>query len=204
MLWPLRPAESAKVSRTAHDGQVVVSIEHAPLSGVTPDMLAWWYAHVPGTMAYAGDVYPRYLVWHPLDHILYQVIRPAAGGGVGPGAQLHITEALGRDPGRLIDIRVQVEELGAAGAIIAKRVAGTHLVRLENEFAAAPEGVRYVTRMRLGDHSPLGRLALNRVATTRAFPPAKLQAWTRHHIEEIGNLEHFLPALYAERAPHES
>ncbi|WP_327583923.1 hypothetical protein OHA25_50255 [Nonomuraea sp. NBC_00507] len=55
------------------------------------------------------------------------------GGGVGPGAQLHITEALGRDPGRLIDIRVRVEELGAAGAIIAKRVAGTHLVRLENE-----------------------------------------------------------------------
>jgi hypothetical protein len=28
------------------------------------------------------------------------------------------------------------------------------------------------------------------------LPGEKAMAWVRHHIEEIGNLEHFLPALY--------
>ncbi|MEV4175097.1 hypothetical protein [Nonomuraea sp. NPDC049709] len=203
VVWPLRPPSSATVSQAAHDGQVVVTIEHAPLSGVTPEMLAWWFGHVPGTMRYAGDVYPRYLVWHPLDHISYELVQPASGGGIGPGARLHIREALGRDPRRLIDIRVQVEELGEGGAVVAKRVAGTGLVRLENEFTAVPSGTRNVSRLRLGDESLLGRLLTNHIATTRAFPPDKLDAWARHHIEEIGNLEHFLPELFEERAGHE-
>jgi hypothetical protein len=37
------------------------------------------------------------------------------------------------------------------------------------------------------------------VARRRAFPPEKLTAWTRHHIEEIGNLENFLPALFRDQ-----
>ena len=36
-------------------------------------MLSWWYRHVPGTMQYADGTYSRYLVWHPLDHISYEI-----------------------------------------------------------------------------------------------------------------------------------
>jgi hypothetical protein len=57
-------------------------------------------------------------------------------------------------------------------------------------------GTRYVTRMSVGDDTLAGRLLLNWIARSRAFPPEKLRAWTRHHIEEIGNLENFLPCLY--------
>jgi hypothetical protein len=99
LLWPLRPVQSARWSVTEDHGRVVVTVEHAPLAGVTTEMLRWWYRHVPGRMTYAGRTWPRYLVWHPLDHIGYQVVRPGATGGVGPGAGLHITEALGRDLG---------------------------------------------------------------------------------------------------------
>jgi hypothetical protein len=54
--------------------------------------------------------------------------------------------------------------------------------------------------MTLGDDTLPGRLLLNRVARTRAFPPSKLERWIRHHIEEIGNLENFLPTLFGARA----
>jgi hypothetical protein len=202
VLWPLRPPGSATVRKTSSDGRTVVTIRHALLDDVTPEMLSWWYGHVSGTMRYAGEVWPRYLVWHPLDHIAYEVTSPA-DDGVGPGARLHITEAPGRDLDQLIDIRVGVEQVDTQAAVISSRVLGTALVRLENEFTPARGGTRYVTRMTIGDTTPAGRFVLNRLAHTRAFPPAKLAAWTRHHIEEIGNLENFLPDLFRYRSDHE-
>jgi DAPG hydrolase PhiG domain len=200
VLWPLRPRESARVSVAAGDGRVVVTIEHAPLHEVTAEMLAWWFRHVPGTMAYAGGTYSRYEVWHPLDHISYTLVRPDPHGAIGPGAELRITEALGRNLDNLIDIRVTVEEFGDGRSVVVKRVMGAALVRLENEFQTEPAGARYVSRMTIGDTTPLGRRILNRIAHRRAFPPKRIEPWIRHHIEEIGNLEHFLPDLVRERA----
>ncbi|TDD14431.1 hypothetical protein E1218_33060 [Kribbella turkmenica] len=203
VLWPLRPLDSAAVRTAARDGRTVVTIRHALLSDITPEMLSWWYAHVSGTMRYAGQQWPRYLVWHPLDHIAYDVTSPSTDGTVGPGARLHITEAPGRDLDQLIDIRVGVEQIDSQAAIISSRKWGTSLVRLENEFTAARGGTRYVTRMTIGDSTPLGRVVLNRLAHAKAFHRAKLTAWIKHHIEEIGNLENFLPDLFRYRSDHE-
>jgi hypothetical protein len=84
ILWPLRPAESAEHQITNDGSQLIITITHAPLRGVTAEMLQWWFRHVAGTMSYAGGIWPRYLVWHPLDHVSYDVVSPAADGGVGP------------------------------------------------------------------------------------------------------------------------
>lgn len=130
--------------------------------------------------------------------------RPGKAGGVSVGAHLHITEALHRDPDNLLDIRVTVEEIDECHAVIARRVLGTSLVRLENEFAAGRTGAAYVTRMTIGDDTALGRLLLNQVAHRRAFPPRRIQAWVRHHVEEIGNLENFLPDLFTTTASDEA
>src|SRR5262245_34162549 len=123
VLWPLRPQDSARVSRRDHGGRRIVTIEHAPLAGVTAEMLTWWYGHVPGTMEYAGSAYPRYLVWHPLDHITYEVENQA--DRVRAGSKLHIVEALGRDPDSVLDIHVTVETLNECSAIISKRIGGS-------------------------------------------------------------------------------
>ena len=201
VLWPLRPLESAAVTTTSDDSRTVVTIAHAPLQQVTPDMLAWWYGHIPGTMQYAGQICPRYLVWHPLDHIAYELTTP--GDVIGAGSQLHITEALGRDLDKLIDLQVTVETIDSDAAIMSKRVLGSSIIRLENEFTPSNAGCRYLTRLTVGDTTALGRLALNSVAHNHAFPAPKLAAWIRHHVEEIGNLENFLPDLFRYRADHE-
>ena len=44
-----------------------------------------------------------------------------------------------------------------------------------------------------------GRLGLNRIVRAVILPGEQLLAWARHHVEEFGNLERFLPGLYAER-----
>jgi uncharacterized protein (TIGR00369 family) len=175
-LWPLREPSTASVTRDRDRHRAHVRIEHAPLSGVTAAMLRWWYGNVPGSMTYAGAIYPRYLVWHPLDHISYEVV--SAGGTasdhagddrVRTGSKLRIREALQRDPDQLIDIRVTVDELRPNRAVIVKRVLGTTIVRLENDVHDAPSGAAYRTTLTVGDTTPLARIVLNRIAHRRAF-----------------------------------
>ena len=203
LLWQLRPLESARSSVVQHGGRAVITIRHAPLRGVTPEMLSWWYRHVAGQMPYAGSTYPRYLVWHPLDHIDYVVTANGTSGGVGTGTRLHITEALQRNLKNLLDIHVSVVEMHDGCAVIAKTVMRTSIIRLANEFTASPAGASYVTTMTLGDDTVLGHVALNQVAGRKAFPPRRIHPWMRHHVEEIGNLENFLPDLFRARSPHE-
>ncbi len=207
MLWPLRPVDSARVSRVKKGDRRSVVVEHAPLSGVTAEMLAWWHGHIAGTMSYAGQVYPRYQVWHPLDHVSYDVVgnsRVERNRPVQAGSSVRIVEALGRDPDSVLDVQVTVERIDQHSAVIAKRMLGTSVVRMENEFLTSKAGARYVTQLTLGEDTLAGRLMLNRMARERALPPAKLERWIRHHVEEVGNLENFLPELFEARAEAES
>jgi len=106
----------------------------------------------------------------------------------------------GQFPG---EVHLGVEELDDRSATIAKRVLGSSLVRLENEYDAIGGDTRYVTRLILGDDTVPGRLLLNKVARTKAFPEHQVAPWIRHHIEEIGNLENFLPDLVRYHADQE-
>ena len=161
-------------------------------------MLGWWYHNVEGDMDYAGQRWPRYFVWHPLDHISYTVTG-RIDGKIEPGTRLHIREAFQRNPENLLDLRAEVESIDSSAAIIRKRIAGLTVLRLVNRFTATASGTRYVTEMTIGVEGPLGRL-LNPLLRRRILGGARGQAWIRHHVEEIGLLEHFLPGLYATAA----
>jgi hypothetical protein len=41
------------------------------------------------------------------------------------------------------------------------------------------------------------------VVTTPILSPAMLERWLRHNVEGVGNLEHFLPQLHAQREESE-
>jgi hypothetical protein len=177
------------------DGRRRVMIRHAELKGITPDMLAWWFAHMEGEMDYAGGRWPRYLVWHPLDHISYEVVRRAPNGGVGPGARLHLCEAFQRAPRNLLDLTVEVERIDAEAAVICHQMFGLRVLRLINLFEPSPRGTRYVSDLTIGTEGLAGRLGFNRLIRSRVLPGDMALAWARHHIEEVGHLEHILPQL---------
>lgn len=201
IVWPLRPVESAEVrDERVERGRRIITVRHADLVGVTPEMLIWWYGHISGDMSYAGAIWPRYLVWHPLDHITYEVLRAGADGSIGPGSRIHLREAFQRDPRNLLDIVVEVEGFAADAAVIHKEIGGTRVMRLTNEFRAVPRGTRYVTRMEIGADGLAGTLGLNAIVRRRILAGTRARAWARHHVEEIGTLPHFLPGLWAAEA----
>jgi hypothetical protein len=198
VLWPLRLVSSAKIEdRRLDDGRRQIVIRHQELSGVTPTMLDWWYGHVDGPMEYAGRSYPRYLVWHPLDHISYHVTHRQPDGSVGAGSRLRIVEAFQRRSDRVLRIDVEVRRRDAHAAVIGKTVCGLDILELVNSFTATESGTAYVSVMTIGTSAWPGRLGANALITARILAGDLAMHWARHHVEEIGNLESFLPALFA-------
>ena len=194
VLYPLRPVETATVRFTdAPHHRRRVTIDHQPLAGVTQEMLLDWFTHIGETMTYGGAVIDRYLAWHPIDHIRWELARPTPGGGAAEGARFRIVEAFGGRPEFTVDVVDRVEKLDDTGIRLVQRVAGIVVFQLEHTWSAGVDGVHYVSVMDIGARSIL-LTPVNRVLCRR-FSDDMLQAWVKHNIEEVGQLEYLLPQL---------
>ncbi len=197
----MKPLSSARTAfRRLPRGSFELTIEHDLIRNVTPRMLAWWFGHIDGTMHYQGREYPRYLVWHPTDHVHWALAQAAPGGGAGVGSHFRIVEAFGGNPRHWIDSTEQVTKLDATGIRLVRRALGTEVFSLEHWFEADAQGTRYRSRMQVGAESPLGQFLLNPLLQRRLFTADMGYAWLRHNVEEVGNFEFFLPELYAAEA----
>jgi len=194
VLYPLRSVDTATVTFTeCPHGRRRITIDHRPLAAVTPAMLLDWFTHLGGTMTYGGLTVERYHAWHPIDHIHWELARPAPGGGAAEGAWFHMVEAFGARPEYTVDEVARVEKLDQTGIRLVLRVAGIPVFQLEHTWSAGADGAHYVTVMDLGARSPLLG-PVNRVIRRR-FPEDRAHAWVRHNIEEVGQLEYLLPQL---------
>ncbi|MET0699442.1 MAG: hypothetical protein ABWY93_07225 [Mycobacterium sp.] len=198
VLFPLRAVDTATVRFTdwPHRRRRV-TIDHRPLAGVTPPMLLDWFTHLDGTLSYGGVTTPRYLAWHPLDHIRWELARPAPSGGAGEGARFRIVEKFGAGDDFAVDVVDRVEKLDETGIRLVTRVAGVAVFQLEHTWSAGADGTHYVTVMDIGARSWVGTPV--NYLLGRKFPDAMAHAWVRHNIEEVGQLEYLLPALVGVR-----
>jgi hypothetical protein len=163
-------------------------------------MLGWWFRNIEGTMEYMGQTYSRYLVWHPIDHIHYEVARRSPDGTAGPGARFMIVEAFGGNLDYLIDSVADVPKNDDNGITLSVRKFGLEVMRLEHTFTPVQGGTLYESRMCVGTTAVVARPVVNHLIRTRLFTEPKARAWLKHNVEEVGNLEFFLPALYAQHA----
>jgi hypothetical protein len=199
LLAPLRTLDTAQTNiRRLADRRLLVTIRHAPLRGVTPEMLGWWFQNIEGTITVEGQKHPRYLIWHPLDHISFATTR-LPDGSVGAGVKFKIVEAFGRDTSLLIRTRDQVDLLDDSGLRLSARVGAIELFALHHRFTREADGSQYDSTLIFGLAGRLGRL-INPVLQRRVFTERHAQAWLKHNVEEVGMLENMLPALYAEQA----
>jgi len=194
VLYPLRSVDTASVRFSKHPNhRRRITIDHRPLAGITPAMLLDWFTHIGEKMNYGGEIIDRYLAWHPIDHIRWELARQAPTGGAAEGARFRMVEAFGGRPEFKIDEVARVEKLDETGIRLVKRVAGVPVFQLEHTWSAGTDGAHYVTVMDLGVRSPL-LSPVNRIVGRR-FGEAKIRAWVKHNIEEVGQLEPLLPQL---------
>jgi hypothetical protein len=195
--WPLKPFESAETSLTYDAfGRMIMHIRHDLLKGISPEMVAWWFANIAGDMDVDGVRLNKYLVWHPCDHIHWELARPGPDGRAGAGALFRIVEAFGRNPDFYIDVTETVTRLDVTGMTLEGYRAGLQVTRLNHDFARADAGTRYVSTLTIGSAVPAVRTLLNPLIHHALFTEAMGRAWLRHNIEEVGLLEHILPRIY--------
>jgi hypothetical protein len=200
--WTMKPLSSATIDESVlPDGRVVLRIQHDLLRGVTTDMLVWWWHNIEGGIELNGQTYPRYLVWHPIDHIYFRVLKRLADGNVGVGSIFHLVEALGADMTHLIDVALYLRKLDETGGVVELPVLGRSAMRIEGRFVPHEGGTQVTSTMTAGFSSWVGTIGLNRLLLGWFFPPERRRAWLKHSVEEIGNLQFFLPELYCRYAP---
>jgi hypothetical protein len=200
-LGRMKSIASARTTRTVlPTGQLQLTIEHETIRGVSPQMLRWWLANMSQTMVYRGTTYPRYLLWHPRDHIRLEIASRSPAGDAGQGAYWRIVEAFAADPDFYVDSVVYVEKLDDEGISLVRRERGVEFLRLEHRYAAVSEGASYRSRMLVGPASGMARAVFNNLVRPWVFSDEMGSAWLTHNVEEVGMLEHILPSLYAARS----
>lgn len=192
--WPLRHVDSATSSLEADiSGRLVMRIEHAPLDGLTPADLVWWFGNIGGDVEIGNGRLSRYLAWHPVDHIHWALHRPGPNGRAEVGAVFHIVEAFGGDLDYLIDVKETVTRLDLTGITLEKRIGGQLVSQLSHDFGQSSSGATYRSRLTVGlETTPVAGL-VNRLVRRFVFSSAMGQAWIQHNIEEVGLLVHLVP-----------
>jgi hypothetical protein len=195
--WPWKPLSSAGTSITkTPNGSLEVTIEHEVISGITSQMLEWWFQNLDRDVRYRGQTVHAYRLWHPRDHLRVSFTRDAAGR-VSPGQRVHIREMFARDPRFAVEEHAFLHRWDRYGVGLHVETAGQRIFELNHQFDDVPGGVQYRTRARVGAfRGALGAL-LNRVFVPHRFSAEKAQAWLTHNVEEVGCFEHFLPELFA-------
>jgi hypothetical protein len=195
--WPLKPLGSATCgAERLPDGRLSYWIRHDIVRGVTPRMLAWWFAHLEGDIVVAGQRINRYRAWHPYDHVHASYARRRPDGSIGPGAAIRLREYLGANPRYNVDTVSDIEKLDEEGFIHNPRLFGiSGLVRMEYRFTRVEAGTLYENRLLVGGVQGWRR-RVTPLMQRYGFDHAHGLAWLRHNIEEVGLFEHFLPQLY--------
>lgn len=195
--WNPKPVSSARSGiEVLPDGRLRCWIEHDILHGVTPPMLDWWFRHLEGDMDFAGQRLPRYHVWHPRDHVSVAYTRRLADGSIGVGSQLHIVEMFGGNPRHRVDALSNIVRLDEQGFGHRPQWHGLQVAAMDYSFEAVPGGTRYVNSLTTGFPSAWAR-PFNGLIRRFVFDTVRAKAWIRHNIEEVGQFESFLPALFA-------
>lgn len=199
-LGPMKAVSSARTTQSLlPSGQLLLTIEHDVIRGVTPPMLRWWFENLGQTMTYRGVVYPRYLLWHPRDHIHWELAARSPSGGSGQGARFRIVEAFAAHPDFYVDSVEHVEKLDDEGISLVRREFGAEIFRLEHRFGSVAGGASYRSRMVVGAAGGMIADLFNSVLRPRLFSDAMGTAWLTHNVEEVGMFEHILAPLHAGR-----
>jgi hypothetical protein len=179
-----RGVATAEIFVERRGGTLIQRIAHAPLKGITREMLLWWMHHIGDTVDFEGQRVMAYRLWHPADHIHW-----SSDGPVRPGSRFHIVEAFQRERRFLIDQIFEVPKLDLTGFRLQTRVAGLARLSVDEDWSDGPDGVRWVNTMRLEAPAPL-------LAIAHRLQRERFAAWLPHNVEEVGFVPEFLPAIY--------
>ncbi|WP_461424911.1 hypothetical protein [Gymnodinialimonas sp.] len=200
--WSLPDYREAKTYwEVGIDGRIYTQVEHFVLRDITPEMVAWFYQHLPiSTVELRGEIMPLYHIFHPSEHGQIAVIEPASNGvaGMSVGAKIERKEWFGPYDSQGA---ARIAEFSSEGMLAIPEMIGIKLGEVQHRFRAVPEGTAYHVHTVIGSNLPLVGSVINWFVRNYVFHPAMLEQWQRHQVEEVSGLQFFLADIYSQRGP---
>ena len=181
------------------DGRIYAEVEHFFLRDITPEMVSWFYRHLPiSTIEYQGTTYPLYHIFHPTEHGTLRVLEAASDGsaGMGLGAMVEREEWFGPYDSRGA---ARVVEYSDLGFVAVPEVAGIPIGEVRHTLSEVAGGTEYRVDAVIGSTLPVLGPLLNWYLRNKVFHPEMMAQWQRHQLEEVASLQFFLAELYAQR-----
>jgi hypothetical protein len=157
------------------DGKLEVILQHDPLPGVTPAMLAWWYQQLPlGTHKMGDTTYTYYHLFHPSEHGVIEILEAGEGPGISKGALVTRRERFGSyySKGKARVISIDADKM-----VVSPEIAGMHFGQIEHRFSSGPDGAIYTVHAVLGSDLPVIGPLINLYIRKRLFPEPVLKEW---------------------------
>jgi hypothetical protein len=190
--WKMRTLADASISvHELGDGRIEHIVKHQPIPGVTPEMLLWYFENIDKELVWRGQRAIGYRFWHPIDHIHFK-----RHGKLGAGDRWHIVEAFGGSRDYLLDRTFEVLKFDETGFCMAVFIGGRLGSFTDERWEWTPQGLLWTVHVLAGPIGfPFGLIFRKMRPRIDRF----LERWHQHNVEEDGNLQHFLPELFASR-----
>jgi hypothetical protein len=197
--WQIQDTNLAQTNYQYLDnGQILITITHLPLIDITPKMLTWFYKNLPiSTVQIGQEIFPWYQIFHPSEHQSINILQPTTDGssglGVAVGALIEKKQWF-RSYNSLTTERVMA--FSEQGMTLKPELAGLSFAQVEHLFIKTKTGTQYQVSSLIGSDLPIIGPVINLIIRYKILPEDMLKQWIRHQVEEVSNLNAFLPKLY--------
>lgn len=195
--WLLTDTSLAQTNyKYLENGQILITITHVPLISITPQMLTWFYRNLPiSTVQIGQETLSWYQIFHQSEHKSINISQPATDGssGLGVGALIEKKQWFGSYNNLTTE---RVVELSEQGITFEPELAGLSFAKIEHLFTKTTTGTQYQVTSLIGSDLPIIGPVINLIIRYKLFPDPMIKQWIRHQVEEVSNLNIFLPKLY--------
>jgi hypothetical protein len=216
--WTLKPTSSTHFDvQTRDNGQICIVLNHSLLRDVTAEMLHWWFANFIDLKVklvdidrYTDQSIPAYLLWHPSDHLSFDLKKNILNKHPKPevGVAINLREAFDYENkgwGYSVDHALKISYCRADGWAITKQlplIGNALALRVHFKDVINQEihiGAHYHCEMVIGVNGDNSIAKMINKKITSDLSLDFFDAWHLHSTEEAGAFENFLPALYKQR-----
>lgn len=195
--WQVPDASKAEYKvKVLDDGRIQIEIEHLPLVGIEPKMIAWFYRVLPISRVTLNDkAYPLYHIFHPSEHGQIEVKEQASDGtqGMGINALVERQEWFGKYNSKGAG---RITHFSNRKMVIKPEILGFQFGNIEHRFNKTADGTQYTLVSEIGVKNSVLGAFLNYYLREKIFTKNMIEEWVRHQVEEVGSLQFFLPQLY--------
>lgn len=188
----MRSPTTADVRRDVMTPELeTISIRHQILEGVDSEMLYWWFRYFcyQNLQMASGELVSAFVLWHPLNHVNFEIQKHSLSGAVGLSAGTQISIETKSRNRFLITSVGSVQALDRTGISLRFRKFMSGPAFLIDNFVDSRGGLAYASRLITTSNE-------RKSSKESSLEQSLIRDWIEYKIQVTANLQILLPSLF--------